>query len=95
MPALAGFYRAILAKQRACVARSSGRKPPLLESDNLLWAQVQKLLKRRCSPEQITDMLPRMYPDNLSMHVSHEVIYTALYAVPRGELHTELLATLT
>ena len=28
------------------------------------------------------------------MRVSHETIYTALYAMPRGELHTELLATL-
>ena len=28
------------------------------------------------------------------MRASHENIYTALYAMPRGELHTELLATL-
>ncbi len=46
-PALAGGYRAVLAQQRACVARSSGRKPPLLASDGFLWAQVQKLLKQR------------------------------------------------
>ena len=35
-----------------------------------------------------------MYPDDLSRRVSHETIYTALYAMPRGELRTELLATL-
>ena len=66
-PALAGGYRAVLAQQRASVARSSGRKPPLLASDGFLWAQVQKLLKQRYSPEQIAGILPRMYPDDLSM----------------------------
>ena len=45
-PALAGGCRAILAQQRARVARSSGRKPPLLASDGFLWAQVHKLLKQ-------------------------------------------------
>ena len=93
-PALAGGYRAVLAQQRARVVRSIGRKPPLLASDGFLWAQVQKLLKQRYSPEQIAGILPRMYPDDLSMRVSHETIYTALYAMPRGELRTELLATL-
>lgn len=44
--ALAGGYRAVLAQQRARVARSSGRKPPLLATDGFLWAQVQKLLKQ-------------------------------------------------
>ena len=93
-PALAGGYRVILAKQRARLARSSGLNPPLLASGGFLWAQVQKLLKQRYSPEQIAGILPRMYPDDLSMRVSHETIYTALYAMPRGELRTELLATL-
>ena len=93
-PALAGGYRAVLAQQRARVVRSIGRKPPLLVSDGFLWAQVQKLLKQRYSTEQIAGILPRMYPDDLSMRVSHETIYTALYAMPRGELRTELLATL-
>jgi len=93
-PALAGGYRAVLAQQRACVARSNSRKPTLLASDSFLWSQVQKLLKQRYSPEQIAGILPRMFPDDLSMRVSHETIYTALYAMPRGELRTELLATL-
>jgi len=92
--ALAGGYRAALVQQRACVARSNGRKPALLASDSFLRSQVQKLLKQRYSPEQIAGILPRMYPNDLSMRVSHETIYTALYAMPRGELRTELLATL-
>ncbi len=79
---------------QACVARSNGLKPTLLASDAFLWTQVQKLLKQRYSPEQIAGILPRMYPDDLTMRVSHETIYTALYVMPRGELRTELLATL-
>jgi len=77
-PALAGGYRAVLAQQRACVARSNSRKPALLASDSFLWSQVQKLLKQRYSPEQIAGMLPRMFPDDLSMRVSHETIYRIL-----------------
>ena len=74
--------------------RYRGRKPIRLASDGYLWSQVQKLLKQQYSPEQIAGILPRMFPDDLSMRVSHETIYTALYAMPRGELRSELLATL-
>jgi len=35
-----------------------------------------------------------MEPDNPDMHVSHEMIYYAIYALPRGELHKELIALL-
>jgi IS30 family transposase len=43
---------------------------------------------------KIAGILPRMFPDDLSMRGSHETIYTALYAMPRGELRAELLSTL-
>jgi len=93
-PALAGGYRAVIAHHRASSNRSRGRKPIRLASDSYLWSQVQKLLKQQYSPEQIAGILPRMFPDDLSMRVSHETIYTALYAMPRGELRTALLSTL-
>jgi IS30 family transposase len=93
-PALAGGYRAVIAHHRASSNRSRGRKPIRLASDGYLWSQVQKLLKQQYSPEQIAGILPRMFPDDPSMRVSHETIYTALYAMPRGELRTELLSTL-
>jgi transposase, IS30 family len=35
-----------------------------------------------------------MHPDEPHLQVSHETIYTALYAMPRGELRTELMACL-
>ena len=35
-----------------------------------------------------------MHPDQPTLQVSHETIYTALYAMPRGALRSELLACL-
>jgi IS30 family transposase len=35
-----------------------------------------------------------MNPDDPALHVSHETIYCAIYAVPRGELRSELIAQL-
>jgi IS30 family transposase len=35
-----------------------------------------------------------MHPDEPTLQVSHETIYTALYAMPRGELRAELIACL-
>lgn len=36
----------------------------------------------------------RMYPDDPSQHVSHETIYNAIYAYPRGELRKQLIVLL-
>jgi IS30 family transposase len=82
------------AHQRAALNRSRGRMTGLLAEDGFLWSQVQKLLRQRYSPEQIAGILPRMFPDDFSMRARHETIHTALYAMPRGELRAELLATL-
>jgi transposase, IS30 family len=35
-----------------------------------------------------------MYPTDPTQQVSHETIYTAIYAHPRGELHPQLIACL-
>ena len=35
-----------------------------------------------------------MNPNDATLQVSHETIYTALYAMPRGALRTELIACL-
>jgi transposase, IS30 family len=35
-----------------------------------------------------------MYPSDSTQHVSHETIYTAIYAQPRGELRRQLIACL-
>ena len=49
---------------------------------------------RAWSPEQIARRLPRDYPDDGSMRISHEAIYQALYVQGRGALRRELTACL-
>jgi IS30 family transposase len=46
------------------------------------------------SPEQISRRLPRDYPDDKAMHISHEAIYQALYVQGRGALRRELTVCL-
>ncbi len=46
------------------------------------------------SPEQIAHRLPIDFPDDLTMRISHEAIYQALYVQGRGALRRELTACL-
>jgi IS30 family transposase len=60
-----------------------------------LHAFVQgKLIHRRWSSEQIACRLKSMYPDDPSRLISHETIYAAIYAQPKGGLKTEMIAAL-
>jgi transposase, IS30 family len=59
-----------------------------------LRAQVQALLTKKYSPEQIAGVLAMTYPDQPEMQVSHETIYKALYVQGRGELRRELTTSL-
>ncbi|MGK2914263.1 MAG: IS30 family transposase [Porticoccaceae bacterium] len=94
-PPVAGGYRAPLAQQRAdALARTPRCGPSRLASDGPLWGPVERLLRQRYSPEQIAGILQRMNPDAPRLQVSHETIYTALYALPRGALRSELIACL-
>ena len=43
------------------------------------------------SPEQISGWLKTRYPNNESMHVSHETIYRSLFIQARGVLKKELM----
>jgi IS30 family transposase len=49
---------------------------------------------RAWSPAQIAHRLPLDFPDDLSMRMSHEAIYQALYVQGRGALRRELTACL-
>ena len=93
-PPVAGGYRAPAAQQRADALARAPRIAPRLAPDGPLWGHVERLLRTRHSPEQIAGILRRMHPDQPSLQVSHEAIYTALYAMPRGELRSELIACL-
>lgn len=92
---MAGGYRAPQAQQRADTLARTARCPSrLLVQDGPLWAHVVRLLREHHSPEQIAGILRRMQPDEPMLQVSHETIYTALYAMARGKLRTELIACL-
>ena len=78
-------------------ARCNGRKfrrKKLLSNAPSLWLEVQILMGKGWSPEQVAGKLKRMYPDDPDRHVSHETIYAHIYAYPRGGLRTELIKLL-
>jgi len=84
--------------QAAAAARldRSGRRARLAP-DSPLFAEVAKLLRLQWSPEQIAGRRKRLEDGtevSSGLRVSHEAIYQAVYAVPRGELRRELLACL-
>ncbi len=90
-PAIAGGYRCAPAHQRA---QRLARKPRVackMVRDNAVWRRVLESLRGGLSPEQASGILRRM-PD--PVRISHETIYTALYAMPRGELRAQVLALL-
>jgi len=87
-------YNAVLAGKRARRLRFKPRRLRKLRRDSLLWQHVCGLLALGWSPQQIACTLRRQYPDHPTWHVSHETIYTAIYAMPRGQLKRELIALL-
>jgi IS30 family transposase len=59
-----------------------------------LWEQVTRYLKAGYSPEPIAGTRAVVHPDTPSLQVSHETIYTAIYAMPRGALRTDVIGWL-
>ena len=69
-------------------------KPAKLEENATLCRRVVTDLKALWSPEQIARRLKDEFPDNETMHVSHETIYKSIYVQGRGSLRKELAACL-
>lgn len=55
---------------------------------------VESKLRADWSPQQISGWLMTIYPDDATLHVSHETIYRTLFVQSRGALKKELLAHL-
>ena len=86
-------YDAWHALARALRLRRQSRRRKL-QSGTTLFDTVVSHVREGWSPLQIAGRLRRMEADHRSQRVSHETIYLALYALPRGELRRELLACL-
>lgn len=84
-PRLVPGYDATAASQRAARLRHKVRRRRKLCPGTELWDQVRHHLLQKWSPEQIAGTLGG---------VSHETVYTALYAMPRGSLRKELISAL-
>jgi IS30 family transposase len=84
-----GGYRCELADQRAHRLARRARVQCRLVPGTALWALMERHLRRDLSPAQIESTLARM-PD--PVRLSRETIYTASYAMPRGQLRASLLA---
>jgi IS30 family transposase len=93
-PAVAGGYQAQAAHMRARKCTVSPRVERRLYPGSALWDEVMHYLKRRYSPEQIAGTLALVHAQVPSLQVSHETIYTAIYAMPRGELRTQVIGWL-
>lgn len=83
-------YRATLADQAAW-ERALRPKLCKLAKNRALAGIVADMLRRLWSPEQIAGWLQHTYPNDQSLHVSHETIYRSLFIQARGALKKELL----
>jgi len=93
-PPVAGGYRAQAAHQRARACTLTPHVERRLRPGAALWGRVIRYLKAGYSPEQIAGTLALVHSETPSLRVSHETIYTAIYAMPRGELRTEVIGWL-
>ncbi len=82
-------YRAVTAARTAAVSRSRP-KTRKLATDSGLRERVLAKLRAGCSPDQVTGRLRHEHggdhADRVAATVSHEAIYTWIYALPKGEL---------
>jgi len=86
-------YRAHDADRRAWVSALRPKRCFLAGNRRLRDVVASKLILD-WSPEQISGWLKTRYPNNESMHVSHETIYRSLFIQARGVLKKELMGHL-
>jgi IS30 family transposase len=87
-------YRAEAAIAEAVSARRRCGRKRCLAPGSALWSEVERLIFCGWSPEQIAGRRERVEEGvklSSGLSVSHETIYAAIYALPRGELKRELI----
>jgi IS30 family transposase len=83
-------YRASAADQQAWDS-ALRPKPCVLATHSPLQRIVAGKLIEDWSPKQISGWLKQQYPNDESLHVSHETIYRSLFLQARGVLKKELI----
>lgn len=86
-------YRAITADDRAWRQARRPKRCRLAMQPRLCRVVAAKL-RADWAPQQIAAWLVSTYPDEPTMHVSHETIYRTLYIQARGALKRDLMAHL-
>jgi IS30 family transposase len=90
-------YEAGGAVSRAAAQRALTGRKPRMAPDGALFAEVSRLVGLGWSPEQISGRRTREEAGmerESGLAVSHEAVYAAIYALPRGELRRELIGLL-
>jgi IS30 family transposase len=86
-------YRASAADEQAW-ERARRRKPCRLVACPRLRRLVEEKLRDDWAPQQIAGWLKITFPEDTSLHVSHETIYRSLFIQARGALKKELVGYL-
>lgn len=88
-------YSAVDALSRYKQKRTACLKQKKLSEGTALFDKVHNMIRyRQWSPEQIANRLKVDFPDDPSMRVSHECIYSTIYAYPRNQLKKLFIAEL-
>lgn len=86
------YYVPVTANNKA--RRRCCRNPRKLFKEKRLRQMVLSGLRRQWSPAQISARLKSDYPDEETLRVCAETMYTYLYVLPRGSLRKALLSHL-
>jgi len=92
LPFHAGVYQCVGANQRASAISCKPRVPWRMVAGTALWDCVLNGLSKGLYPEQVSDLLFQCKSE--SIRISHESIYSAIYAMPRGELRIKVIGLL-
>lgn len=87
-------YRATFAQEVAVRKRKHPKAHKLQTNEQLRLYVEDKLLNEHWSPQQIAARIKLEYPNDMTMRVSHETIYTYIFCLARGSLKKELKAAL-
>lgn len=84
-------YWAIDADLHTDYRKEKPKRPKKILNNEFLREYIHLQILLGWSPEQIAKRIKIAYPQDMTMRVSHETIYSYLYCLPRGSLKKELM----